>query len=83
MTPTNGAMSVADYIPRGGNVWAARLRELRPEDLLMPEPLAAMYFASSDSLPRRRSFQDRGLAQASTCGPESSLIATGATRASC
>ena len=59
MTPTNGAKSVADYIPLGRKCLRAGDWGFRPEDLFMPELLAAMYFAASYPLPRRRSFRPK------------------------
>ena len=48
--------------------------ELPPEDLPMPELLAAVSFEASDPLQRCVSFQDRGLARRQPRDPESLLM---------
>jgi len=40
-------------LPRGGNVWAVATGGFAPEDLPMPELLAAVSFEASDLPPRR------------------------------
>ena len=70
MTPTNGVTSAADYFRRAEMSVRWRLGGLLPEDLPMPELLAAVYFAPSDPLPWCGSFRDRGLGQRQHRGPD-------------
>src|SRR6476646_11885094 len=81
MTPINGVTAVADYFRRVEMSGRWRLGGLPPEDLPMPELLAAVYFAAFDPLPRCGLFRDRGLTGRQPSGPESLLITAGATRA--
>src|SRR4029077_16420827 len=70
MTPTNGVTSVADYFRRAEMSGRWRLKGLPPEDLPMPELLAAVSFEASDPLPRCGSFRDRSLARRQHRGPD-------------
>ena len=63
LTPTSGLTSVADYFRRTKTSGPWRVEKLPPEDLPMPELLAAVYFAASDPPPHCGSFGDPGLAQ--------------------
>ena len=57
-------------LPPGGNVCAVATGGLLPEDLPMPELLAAVYFTASDPLSRCGSFRERGLGQRQHRGPD-------------
>jgi hypothetical protein len=56
-------------LPAGGIVRAVATGGLAPEDLPMPELLAAVSFEASNPLPRCGSFRERGLAPTSAPRP--------------